>query len=116
MSRKIKSIEEGEERLAQLKEKEAALKAQQKAIRNQQQSIRAKAQANERKARNHAAIVAGTMIFEHMPEKDWKQCDFEALAQYLRHWHKQIKEVCSAPALPLKEANERLKNWEREAR
>lgn len=69
----------------------------------------------ERKARNHALMVAGGLIMQYAPGGDWKRVDWNALAAWLNRYGYKVAE-CEAKELPTKEATERLRNWERAKR
>lgn len=67
--------------------------------------------AEERKARNHALMVAGGLVVSHAPRGDWKRIDWDALAAWLDRYGYKIKE-CEAEELPTNDATKRLRAWE----
>lgn len=76
-------------------------------IRNKKRALA----AQERKARNHALMVAGGLVMQHAPEGDWKRIDWDKLAAWIDRYGYKITE-CEAEALPTDEAYKRLKEWE----
>lgn len=97
-----------EEELRALQEKRKQLDAR---IRDAQNALR----REERKARNHALMVAGGLVMSHAPDGDWKRIDWDALAAWIDRSSNEIS-GCSADALPTAEAAERLRRWERAKR
>lgn len=87
------------------------LEARQKQIQMQIQKKRALA-AEERKARNHALMVAGGLLMQHAPGGDWKRVDWERLAEWIGRYGYKIAE-CEAEELPTADAAKRLRAWER---
>lgn len=69
----------------------------------------------ERKARNHALMVAGGLVLSHAPGGDWKRVDWDALAAWLDGYGYKVAE-CEAEALPTADAARRLRTWERKGR
>lgn len=65
----------------------------------------------ERKARNHALMVAGGLVIKHAPDGDWKNIDWDALAAWLNKYGYKITE-CKAESLETDDAYKRLRNWE----
>lgn len=94
--------------LEELERKRAQLDAQIKAKRRQLSK-------EERKARNHALMVAGGLLVQHAPGGDWKRVDWDKLAAWVSRCGYKIAE-CEAPELPTKEAARRLRDWERRGR
>ncbi len=80
-------------------------------IRDMQNALR----REERKARNHALMVAGGLVMSHAPNGDWRQLDWDALAAWLDLYGHKISE-CKADELPTAEAAARLRDWERRKR
>ena len=76
-------------------------------IRNKKRALA----AQERRARNHALMVAGGLLMRHAPEGDWKRIDWDKLAAWLSRYGYKISE-CEADALPTDEAYRRLREWE----
>lgn len=97
-----------EEELRALQEKRKQLDAR---IRDAQNALR----REERKARNHALMVAGGLVMSHAPNGDWKRIDWDALAAWIDRSSNEIS-GCSADALPTAEAAARLRDWERSNR
>ena len=69
----------------------------------------------ERKARNHALMVAGGLVLSHAPGGDWKRVDWDALAAWLDRYGYKVAE-CEAEELATKDAAARLREWERKGR
>lgn len=69
----------------------------------------------ERKARNHAVMVAGGLLMAKAPGGDWKSVDWDALAAFIAEHADEISE-CGTQALDTDGANRRLREWERSAR
>jgi hypothetical protein len=69
----------------------------------------------ERKARNHALMVAGGLVMQHAPGGDWKRVDWDMLAAWIDRYGYKIAE-CEAEALPTAGAAKRLRDWERKGR
>ena len=67
--------------------------------------------AEERKARNHALMVAGGLLMQHAPGGDWKRVDWDRLAQWIDRYGYKITE-CEAEELSTDDAKRRLRNWE----
>lgn len=91
------------------------LEARQKQIQMQIQKKRRALAAEERKARNHALMVAGGLLMQHAPGGDWKRVDWDRLAQWIDRYGYKIAE-CEAEELPTKDARLRLRDWERTSR
>lgn len=91
------------------------LEARQKQIQMQIQKKKRALAAEERKARNHALMVAGGLLMQHAPDGDWKQIDWDMLAQWIDRYGYKITE-CRAEALPTADAAKRLRSWERKGR
>lgn len=88
------------------------LEAKQKQIQMQIQKKRRALAAEERKARNHALMVAGGLLMQYAPGGDWKRVDWSRLAQWINRYGYKITE-CEAEELPTKEAACRLRAWEK---
>ena len=69
----------------------------------------------ERKARNHALMVAGGLLVSQAPGGDWKRIDWDALAAWVNRYGYKVAE-CEAEGLPTKDAAARLREWERRGR
>ena len=65
----------------------------------------------ERKARNHALMVAGGLVMQHAPDGDWKRIDWDKLAEWLKRYGYKITE-CKTEFLPTDKAYKRLREWE----
>ncbi len=68
--------------------------------------------AEERKARNHALMVAGGLLMQHAPGGDWKRVDWDRLAEWIGRYGYKIAER-EAEELPTADAAKRLRAWER---
>lgn len=91
------------------------LERKQKQIQAQIQKKKRALAAEERKARNHALMVAGGLVVSHAPEGDWKRIDWDALAAWLDKYGYKVR-ACEADGLPTREAAARLREWERRGR
>ena len=91
------------------------LEARQKQIQMQIQKKKRALAAEERKARNHALMVAGGLLMQHAPGGDWKRVDWDALAEWIGRYGYKVAE-CEAEALPTADAAKRLRAWERTGR
>lgn len=86
-------------------------------LEKQRQQLDAKIKAEklkvgkeERKARNHAAMVIGGLVLTHFDS--WKCVDWDKLAVYLNTYGYKISECVTEP-LETKDAAARLREWER---
>lgn len=91
------------------------LEARQKQIQMQIQKKKRALAAEERKARNHALMVAGGLLMQHAPGGDWKRVDWDALAEWIGRYGYKVAE-CEAEELPTADAAKRLRAWERKGR
>lgn len=91
------------------------LEARQKQIQMQIQKKKRALAAEERKARNHALMVAGGLVMQHAPGGDWKRVDWDRLAEWISRYGYKITE-CEIEELPTKEASNRLREWEKRGR
>ncbi|MCI6275044.1 MAG: hypothetical protein MR415_11380 [Coriobacteriaceae bacterium] len=91
------------------------LEARQKQIQIQIQKKKRALAAEERKARNHALMVAGGLLMQHAPGGDWKRVDWDSLAGWIDRYGYKITE-CEAEGLPTVDAAKRLRAWERKDR
>ena len=92
----------------------AALDAQLERLRARKQAVAARFSQEERKARNHALIVAGGML-EKCFDGGWQTIDWPGL-ESLIEGNREAFAAKTAPALPTCEASKRLRDWERAAR
>ena len=88
------------------------LEARQKQIQIQIQKKKRALAAEERKARNHALMVAGGLVMQHAPGGDWKRVDWDRLAQWIDRYGYKIAE-CEDDELATADAVKRLRAWER---
>lgn len=91
------------------------LEAKQKQIQMQIQKKKRAIAAQERKARNHALMVAGGLLMQHAPGGDWKRVDWDRLAAWITRYGYKITE-CEAEELPTADAAKRLRAWERKGK
>lgn len=91
------------------------LETRQKQIQMQIQKKKRALAAEERKARNHALMVAGGLVMQHAPGGDWKRLDWDRLAQWIDRYGYKVAE-CEAEELPTADAAKRLRAWERKGR
>jgi hypothetical protein len=68
----------------------------------------------ERKARNHALIIMGTMVERCFPN-GWESVDWSELERYFEHYGYAVGRCASEP-LDTKGATSRLREWERSHR
>lgn len=87
------------------------LEARQKQLQMQIQRKKRELAKQERKARNHALMVAGGLVMQHAPDGDWKRVDWDKLAAWLNRYGYKVAE-CEAEGLPTDEAYKRLREWE----
>lgn len=69
----------------------------------------------ERKARNHALMVAGGLVMQHAPGGDWKRVDWDVLAAWLDRYGYKVAD-CETETLPTADAasgNARVKTHRR---
>lgn len=93
--------------MATLEELERRQKQIAEQIRNKKRALA----AQERKARNHALMVAGGLVMQYAPDGDWKRVDWDRLAAWLHTYGYKVAQ-CEAEALPTDEAYKRLREWE----
>ena len=67
---------------------------------------------SERKARNHAVMVAGGLLMAKAPGGDWKSVDWDALAAFIAGHADEIS-ACGAQPLDTDMASKRLREWEK---
>lgn len=91
------------------------LEARQKQIQIQIQMKKKQLAAEERKARNHALVVAGGLLMQYAPGGDWKRVDWNRLAEWINRYGYKITE-CEAEELPTADAAKRLRAWEKKGR
>lgn len=77
--------------------------------------MRARRSDNERKARNHALIVLGSIVLDQFDGKDWKTVSFPDVERVLARNRKAIGSL-RVEELPLAEAKGRLRKFEHERR
>lgn len=70
---------------------------------------------SERKARNHAVMVAGGLLMANAPGGDWKSVDWNALAAFIAGHADEIS-ACGTQALDTDGASKRLREWEKAKR
>ena len=96
-----------EEQMAELDERLGQLKAR-------RQALAARHGKDERKARDHALIVAGGMLVACF-DGGWKTVDFKRLSGMIERNRTAFAKL-SAPELATAEAKARLRAWETELR
>lgn len=100
-----KQIEEVKERhskeIEQLKERRKA------ALRQENKQNRSR--------RNHAMITAGGLV-ESLFDNKWTEIGYGKLAAYLKHHKDEIVAECRVENLSPKDADKRLRDWERRKR
>lgn len=70
---------------------------------------------SERKARNHAVMVAGGLLMAKAPGGDWKSVDWNALAAFIAGHAAEIS-ACGTQPLDTDGASKRLREWEKAKR
>lgn len=70
---------------------------------------------SERKARNHAVMVAGGLLMAKAPGGDWKSVDWDALAAFIAGHADEIS-ACGTQPLDTDGASKRLREWEKAKR
>ena len=70
---------------------------------------------SERKARNHAVMVAGGLLMAKAPGGDWKSVDWNALAAFIVG-HADAISACGTQPLDTDGASKRLREWEKAKR
>jgi hypothetical protein len=70
---------------------------------------------SERKARNHAVMVAGGLLMAKAPGGDWKSVDWNALAAFIAGHADEIS-ACGTQPLDTDGASKRLREWEKAKR
>lgn len=97
---KMKTAEEFDAEIRRLREKKR------KAVARERKA--------ERKARDHAAFVAGGLLLSCFPD-GWESIDWDRLSRALMRSSGAFSKMTTT-VLPWREASERLRAWEREQR
>lgn len=82
---RARTVDEIDAQIEKLKERERQLRAQKQALKQREN-------AAARKQRNHALMVYGAMVEQHLGRGDWTRLDPQAVSAYLARFGK------SAPA------------------
>lgn len=107
---RARTAEEIDAQIERLKERERQLKAQKQALKQRQN-------AQERKQRNHALMVYGAMVEQHLGRGDWTRLDPQAVSAYLARFGKSAPaRECAGEPRPAAEANEAVRAWEKAGR
>lgn len=107
---RARTAEEIDAQIERLKERERQLRAQKQALKQRQS-------AQERKQRNHALMVYGAMIEQHLGRGDWTRLDPQAVSAYLARFGKSAPaRECAGEPRPAAEANEAVRAWEKAGR
>lgn len=107
---RARTAEEIDAQIERLKERERQLRAQKQALKQRQS-------AQERKQRNHALMVYGAMIEQHLGRGDWTRLDPQAVSAYLARFGKTAPaRECAGDPRTAAEANEAVRAWEKAGR
>ena len=107
---RARTADEIDAQIERLKERERQLRAQKQALRQRES-------AKERKQRNHALMVYGAMVEQHLGRGDWTRLDPQAVSAYLARFGKSAPaRECAGEPRPAAEANEAVRAWERAGR
>lgn len=107
---RARTAEEIDAQIERLKERERQLRAQKQALRQRES-------AKERKQRNHALMVYGAMVEQHLGRGDWTRLDPQAVSAYLARFGKSAPaRECAGEPRTATEANEAVRAWERAGR
>jgi hypothetical protein len=107
---RARTAEEIDAQIERLKERERQLKAQKQALKKRQS-------AQERKQRNHALMVYGAMVEQHLGRGNWTRLDPQAVSAYLARFGKSAPaRECAGEPRPAAEANEAVRAWEKAGR
>lgn len=107
---RARTAEEIDAQIERLKERERQLRAQKQALRQRRN-------AQERKQRNHALMVYGAMVEQHLGRGDWTRLDPQAVSAYLARFGKSAPaRECAGEPRSAAEANEAVRTWEKAGR
>ena len=107
---RARTADEIDAQIERLKERERQLRAQKQALRQRES-------AKERKQRNHALMVYGAMVEQHLGRGDWTRLDPQAVSAYLARFGKSAPaRECAGEPRPAAEANEAVRAWEKAGR
>ena len=107
---RARTADEIDAQIERLKERERQLRAQKQALRQRES-------AKERKQRNHALMVYGAMVEQHLGRGDWTRLDPQAVSAYLARFGKSAPaRECAGEPRTAAEANEAVRAWERAGR
>lgn len=107
---RARTADEIDAQIERLKERERQLRAQKQALKQRQN-------AQERKQRNHALMVYGAMVEQHLGRGDWTRLDPQAVSAYLARFGKSAPaRECAGEPRPAAEANEAVRAWEKAGR
>lgn len=107
---RARTADEIDAQIERLKERERQLRAQKQALRQRES-------AKERKRRNHALMVYGAMVEQHLGRGDWTRLDPQAVSAYLARFGKSAPaRECAGEPRTAAEANEAVRAWERAGR
>lgn len=107
---RARTAEEIDAKIERLKEREKQLRAQKQALRQRRN-------AQERKQRNHALMVYGAMVEQHLGRGDWTRLDPQAVSAYLARFGKSAPaRECAGEPRAAAEANAAVRAWEKAGR
>lgn len=84
-------------------------------LKARKQKLVAREKGRERKQRNHALIVFGSMV-EAACGGDWRAIDPSFLNAYLTKWSNRMKTECVFEPLSSDEADAEIRSWEKAAK
>lgn len=91
------------------------LERQIEALRERRRQALARHGEEERKALEHARYTIGQLVIDCVPQGEWKSIDLERLEEILEK-NAPALASCVTDALPVAEANRRMRVWERARR
>lgn len=107
---RAKTVDEIDAQIEKLKERERQLRAQKQALKQREN-------AAARKQRNHALMVYGAMVEQHLGRGDWTRLDPQAVSAYLARFGRSAPaRECAGDPRTAAEADEAVRAWERAGR
>ena len=103
---RAKTVDEIDAQIEKLKERERQLRAHKQ-----------RENAAARKQRNHALMVYGAMVEQHLGRGDWTRLDPQAVSAYLARFGKSAPaRECAGDPRTAAEADEAVRAWEKAGR
>lgn len=107
---RARTVGEIDAQIEKLKERERQLRAQKQALKQRES-------AAARKQRNHALMVYGAMVEQHLGRGDWTRLDPQAVSAYLARFGRSAPaRECAGDPRTAAEADEAVRTWERAGR